>query len=243
MRATAVQALIYPAILLVAIAGLVVLLVTFVLPRIVKLFPAGKGELPVPTRVLLSISGFLAAHWMWLLPLCIGGAIALAFVLRRPAVKQRWHGWLLRIPKLGTVVRQIATANFASTAATLQAAGCDVFTTLSVAAKSCGNAALQAGFDRVTLQVRAGQPISEALSREEGVDPLLIQMVAVGEKSGKLDECLDRLVKYYDEEVPRSVKRFLSLAEPLILLGSGGLVAFILLAAMLPIFQLYDKIG
>jgi general secretion pathway protein F len=243
MRATAVQALVYPTVLVAAISGLVVLLVTFVLPRIVKLFPAGDVALPLPTRILMAVSDFLAAHWLWLLPLCAGAAVALFFVARRPAAMRRWHGWLLAVPALGGVARQLATARFASTAATLQSAGCDAFTMLTVSAKSCGNRAMEAQFERVTNNVRAGQPISEALGREEGIDPLLVQMVAIGEKSGRLDECLDRVVHYYDEEVPRTVKRFVSIAEPAILLGSGTLVAFILLAAMLPIFQLYDRIG
>ncbi|TAJ18476.1 MAG: type II secretion system F family protein [Planctomycetota bacterium] len=243
LRATAAQALVYPAILLAAISGLVVLLVTFVLPRIVRLFPAGQQELPAPTRLLLALSEFLAGNWTWLAPLGAAAAIATVYVGRRPAARRRWHGWLLQIPVLGAVARQIAVARFASTAATLQSAGCDAFTVLSVAARSCGNSALEAQFERVTHNVRAGQPISEALGREPGVDPLLVQMVAVGEKSGRLDECLERVVRYYDDEVPRAVKRCVSIAEPSILLASGALVAFILLAAVLPIFQLYDKIG
>lgn len=243
MRATAAQALVYPAILLTAIGGLVVLLVTFVIPRIVRLFPAGRSDLPAPTRALLAVSECLVGNWTWLLPLGVAAAVAALFAARLPEVKLRWHGWLLELPCAGHVVRQLAVARFASTAATLQAAGCDAFTMLSVSAKSCGNRALEAQFERVTHNVRAGQPISEALAREPRVDPLLVQMVAIGEKSGKLDECLDRVVHYYDEEVPRAVKRFVSIAEPALLLGAGALVAFILLAAVLPIFELYGRIG
>lgn len=243
MRATAAQALVYPAILLAAISGLVVLLVTFVIPRIVRLFPAGQRDLPAPTRALLAVSEFLADHWTWLVPLGAAAAVALIVAARLPAVLLRWHGWLLELPFVGDVARQLAIARFASTAATLQAAGCDAFTVLSVSAKSCGNRALEAQFERVTHNVRAGQPISEALAREPRVDPLLVQMVAIGEKSGQLDECLDRVVHHYDEEVPRAVKRFVSIAEPALLLAAGALVAFILLAAVLPIFELYGRIG
>ena len=109
--------------------------------------------------------------------------------------------------------------------------------------QTCGNAAMSAAFGRATERVRRGAQLSEALEHEPLIDPMLIQMVSVGEKSGRLDECLRTLVTHYDEEVPRGVKRMLSLLEPALLVGAGLVVAFILLSALLPIFDLYEKIG
>jgi len=132
---------------------------------------------------------------------------------------------------------------FASTASTLHSAGCDGFTVLGVSAESCGNPVCKQAFERTIERVRRGQSITDGLSEEPLMDPLLVQMVHVGEKAGALDLTLAKLAAYYDEEVPRTVKRFLSLLEPLLLIGSGILVSFILMAAVLPIFQLYENIG
>ncbi len=98
-------------------------------------------------------------------------------------------------------------------------------------------------FGRVTKNVHAGLMISESLEREPIMDPLLLQMVAVGEQSGDLGGCLDKLAAYYDQEVPRTVKWFLSLLEPLMLICAGAVVAFIIVAALMPIFSLYDNLG
>ncbi len=104
-----------------------------------------------------------------------------------------------------------------------------------------GQRILERAFERAAESVRRGSTITEGLDREPEIDPLLRQMVGVGEKSGELDACLARLVRYYDDEIPRSVKRFLTLLEPTLLVMAGCIVAFILLAALLPIFELYEK--
>ena len=242
MKATTIQALIYPTILFFAINGLIAILLYFVLPRIIKIFPGGQQDLPAQTRFVMAASDFMVDH------IVVLGAVGVALVVgtvlmhKREAGRACLHGMLLRIPKFGVVASQIATSKFASTASTLQAAGCDVFTVLRIAGVSCGNAAMASSFERVTEHVRNGLPIADALERENRVDPLLIQMVSVGEKTGHLDTCLNRLVDYYDEEVPRTVKRFLAFFEPMMLLFAGAVVTFILLAALMPIFQLYETL-
>lgn len=243
MRATAMQASIYPCMLMIAMFGLVIVLLTVLLPKIMKLFPGGRDQLPTETRIVLAASDFLRDN-----AIVLGVALVVAVVCARRLSRTRAgqefiHARLLSVPRLGKLMRQIATSRFASTASILQSAGCDVFTVLQISGESCGNAAMQASFARTTEAVRRGATISEGLDRERHVDPLLKQMVGVGEKSGQLDTCLDRLVKYYDDEVPRSVKRFLSVLEPTLLLLSGAIVAFILLAALMPIFKMYENIG
>lgn len=241
MRATAVQALIYPCILMTAIFGLVLVLLYYVLPRILGMFPGGRDSLPAQTRFVLAVSDFLRENVLVLT--VVAGVVAVAWTqwVRTPLGRARFHTALLKIPRLGKVQRQLATSRFASTASILQSAGCDVFTVLGVAGSSCGNKALEDAFTRTADSVRRGSTITEGLDREPLVDPLLRQMVGVGEKSGELDSCLDRLVRYYDDEIPRSVKRFLSVLEPALLVFAACIVAFILLAALMPIFELYEK--
>lgn len=243
LRATAVQALIYPLILLHALVGLVGVLLYFVLPRILTLFPGGGEQLPAETRAVVAVSNFLRQNGLWLaLGVALAGTAA-AVALRVPRVREGWHALLLRVPKLGSLLRRIAAARFAATASTLQGAGCDVFSVLEVSGATSGNAALAAATARSAERVRKGATLSQALSEEPSTDPLLLQMVAVGESSGSLDSCLAKLASYYDEEVPREVKRFLAILEPAMLVGAGIVVGFVLLAALLPIFDLYEKLS
>lgn len=242
IRATTMQALTYPAILFVALFGLVLVLLYFVLPRLIGLFPGGRDSLPVQTRIVLGISDFMRDNVLYL-----GAAGALiGFGLYRALASPRGRAWLhsvlLGAPLVGRITRQLATSKFACTASILQSAGCDVFTVLDVSASTCGNAAMQQSFARVANGVRRGNTISQGLEKEPHIDPLLIQMVSVGESTGGLDRSLESLVEYYDEEIPRSVKRFLSILEPAMLVCAGAIVAFILLAAIMPIFSLYGNL-
>lgn len=241
MRATAIQALIYPCILMTAIFGLILVLLYYVLPRILGMFPGGRDALPAQTRFVLTLSDFLRDNVFVLATAAAFAVAAFLSWVRTPSGRARFDGLLLRIPRLGHLQRELATSRFASTASILQSSGCDVFTVLGVSGKACGNRAMELSFERAAAHVRRGATLSEAFDRERGMDPLLRQMVAVGEKSGELDGCLDRLVRYYDDEIPRSVKRFLSVLEPTLLVFAACIVAFILLAALMPIFELYEK--
>ncbi|HPF15629.1 MAG TPA: type II secretion system F family protein, partial [Planctomycetota bacterium] len=183
IRVTTVQALIYPVMLMLAIVGLVVVLLTFVLPRLMKLFPGGRDSLPRETQFVMGLSDFLVGNLVWVM----GGAMAVAglcVVIRRtPALREIAARWSLKIPRYGDLARMIATSRFASTAGTLHAAGCDIGTVLDVAGRTCGNAHLAACFARVGNGVRSGQTITESLEKEGQFDPLLLQMAHIGETS------------------------------------------------------------
>ncbi len=243
MRATTVQAMIYPSILFFALFGLVLVLLYYVLPQIIGLFPGGREDLPSQTRAVLTVSDFLTANWLILLLGAGGVGAGLWASARHETGRELLSKALLYFPKFGNLARQIATSKFASTASILQKAGCDVFTVIGVSGQTCGNAALAAGFARVNESVRRGLTITQGLEREDRIDPLLIQLVSVGERTGDLEGCLGKLVEYYDEEIPRAVKRFLSFLEPAMLLVAGAVVAFILMAAIMPIFSLYETLG
>lgn len=243
MRATTMQAMTYPAILMTAILGLVLVLMNFVLPRLVTMFPGGEEDLPMQTKIVLGASAFMRSNALGLV-LGVGATVGIFLKVRSTERgREIWHRALIKVPKFGTVLRQISTARFASTASTLQKAGCDVFEMIGTAGATCGNAALEAAFRRTMEGVRQGMTITQGLEREPLIDPLLIQMIDVGEKTGQLDICLSRLAEYYDAEVPRVVKRFLGFLEPAMLLAAAGIVGFILMAALMPIFKLYDSLG
>lgn len=243
VRGTARQALIYPAFLGFALLGLVVLMLTFLIPRLASLYPGGRADLPVPTQIVLGLSDQVQA----LAPLLGGVFVVLVVVFlalrRRRSFQERFDRLLLRIPMLGSVMHQVATSRFASVASTLQAAGCDIKRVIEIAAASCGNAAIGASLERVGKAAQRGSSLSEGLKQESLADPLLVQLVAVGEASGDLDGCLARLASWYDQDVPRRVKRLLSVLEPGLLIVSALIVGFLLLATLLPIFKLYETLG
>ncbi|MEM1452337.1 MAG: type II secretion system F family protein [Planctomycetota bacterium] len=242
IRSTTVQALVYPAILAVAISVLVTVLVTFLVPRIVQMFPGGVDELPTQTRQVLTLSNFITGSW----PLLIVGAVALVgagfWASRSPAGRLWVSSRLLQVPRLGEVLRMFGTAKFAATAATLQNAGCPVMDVIGLAGRATGNAKLQRSFAEVGERVQRGSSISEAMSADGALDPLLIQMVSVGERAGDLGGCLDQLAGHYDRELPRIVKWMLSFLEPALLAVGGVIVAYTLFAAFLPLLDMYDKL-
>ena len=243
IKGTAAQALVYPAILATAVVGLITILLTFLLPRLVKLYPGGEADLPRETRLVMGISSWIGTYY----PVLLGGAVALgiswAVALRIAKSRRFLSRQLMRVPRLGEVLRMISTSRFATTASILHNAGCDMVGTLSMAGATCGSAYLSAAFERTTERVQKGASITESLEREEGMDPLLIQLVAVGETSGDLGGSLRHLAQCYDEEVPRSVKWALSLIEPLVIAVGGAIVLFILIAALLPVVKLYEVLA
>lgn len=243
IRAMAVQALIYPAMLMLALVGLVGVLLYFVLPRLLTLFPGGRDDLPRETQLVMAASQFTVQNVGWILLVLFALAAGFVALRRNSRGRVALDQALLRVPKFGRVCQQLAVSRFASTAGLLQQAGCDVFTVINVSGSTCGNAAMGAAFGRVSERVRRGQTITQGLEQEACMDPMLVQMVAVGESTGELDRCLERLSGYYDEDIPRTVKRFLALLEPCMLLGAGIVVGGILLAALAPIFKLYESIG
>ncbi len=156
IRATTGQALIYPFCLFMGIVGLILILLLFVLPRIVGLFPGGAHDLPMQTRIVLATSGFLQQYWALLLVAGAGIVTGLLAWRRTPEGRELQDGFLLKVPKLGPILARLGTSKFANTAAVLQKAGCDIFTVLHTAASSTGNARMQADFTKVVADVRGG---------------------------------------------------------------------------------------
>ncbi|MEZ5976776.1 MAG: type II secretion system F family protein [Planctomycetota bacterium] len=243
VRSMTKQAMIYPSALGLALVGLVLILLTFLIPRIVGLFPGGEEDLPGQTKFVLAVSDFVVGNWVELL----SGAAALAAtwwtLLRIPRARLQLSRASLALPRIGGLLEMLAVARFATTAAALHTAGCDIVKTLDIAGESCGNAWLRSCFARVLEAVRGGDPIHVGMERVGCIDPYLVQLTAVGESSGRLGECLENLADGYNAEVPRNVKWVLSLVEPTVIVGGGVVVAFLLLAAILPIFKIYETLG
>jgi type II secretory pathway component PulF len=241
-RATMVQALIYPAILLLAILGLLVLLFTFLLPRIAEFFRDSQTALPGPTQVVLAISDFLLGHGLVIAMSFALLGVGIALALRVPRGARFLHGLLLRVPLVGPLLRRAACARFVATLGMLHHAGTPLTEALEASREATGNAALAHELESVVSAVYAGEPLTVAMERSRGFESIVLRMIAAGEASGSLSQALGHALRLLDRDVARGTKRLLALAEPLILIVAGVVVGFVVFATILPIFRMLGTI-
>lgn len=239
IRRTIKQAFVYPTILFCAVVGLVVFLFTFLLPRLMEIFIQANVELPGPTKAVVAISEFLRTRGLWLLAGTVIGLLALALWRRTPRGRRTLDRAFARAPAFGPLARKVASARFVNALRTLHEAGTPILSALEMARDAAGNAWVEDDLDRAIDKVRDGLPLTAALGDATSLEPLVPRMISVGEKSGSLDEALEHVQKLYDREVEAGTKRLLSLLEPAILLFSGGVVALVVFATLLPIFRLF----
>ncbi len=239
IRRTIKQAFVYPTILFLAVIGLVVFLFTFLLPRLMEIFVQANVELPGPTRVVIAVSDFLRERGVLLLigaVLAVAGLVAWRHTRRgRRTLDRVW----VRLPAFGQLASKVASARFVNALRTLHEAGTPILSALEMARDAAGNAWVEDDLDRAIVKVREGLPLTAALEEASSLEPLVPRMISVGEKSGSLGQALEHVQKLYDREVEAGTKRLLSLLEPAILLFSGGVVAFVVFATLLPIFRLF----
>lgn len=232
------NALAYPVLMTVVSTGIVGFLLGFVVPRVTRIFADQKQTLPFLTRILLGISEAVAASW-WLLALLVAGAIAwLVAARRRPAARLWLDRKLLTMPVLGPIVTRIAIARFARTLATLLGNGIPLLAALEVASGVAGNRALQDAIEEARTAIREGQSIAAPLRQSGLIPPLVTRMIAVGERSGELEAMLGKVADGYEQEVESTLGTLTAVLEPATIVVMGGIVLFIVLAILLPIFEI-----
>jgi general secretion pathway protein F len=232
------SALTYP-LLMASVAGLVIVfLLSFVVPKIVGVFSHLGQALPLPTRVLIAVSGLFAAGW-WVLLLLLGGlVVAGRRYLATGKGKRVRDSLLLRLPILGRIVQLSALSRFARTLSTMVAGGIPIDRALRIVAPVVGNAVFAERIEAAAARVVEGSSLSEALRQHAEIPPTLVQMVAVGEESGKLDYLLEKMGEAIDGEVEARLSRALSLMEPVIILIMGTVVAYIVISVLLPLLEI-----
>jgi general secretion pathway protein F len=225
----------YP--LVVMSVGLIsaVVMLTWVLPKIIATIGADPATLPAPTRILLGISSFLA-NYGWLAAIVLIAA-GYAFVKWKdtPPGRLSWDSFKLKIPMIGTVLRTLAVGRFARTLGSLSKSGITILEGLAVVRDTLGNEALGAQIDEVCTEVKAGKPVAEPLGRSGLFDKLLVQIVAIGEQTGRLDELLLQAADTFDEQADEVLIRFASLLPTLLILMLAAVIGFIIAATLLPI--------
>jgi type II secretory pathway component PulF len=235
LRSQVRAALLYPALMaVVASLGILVLLL-FVVPRFSAMLTEVGGQLPMTTRALLAVGAVARWWWLWL-PLVVAVAAVAASTLRRPDVRKRFDGARLGWPVVGDLELKYTTARFTRALAVLQHSGVPILQALRVARAAATNLAVAEGVDRATAAVSRGEALAPALG---GVlPPLALQMLAVGEESGRLEEMCARIADTYDVEVRRALRSTVALIEPIMILVFGALVGFVALAMLQAIYSI-----
>ena len=243
MRARIQSALAYPLLMTLVGSGVLVFLFVFVIPKITTMLNELDRALPWPTLMLITLTDFLA-RWWWLLGLLL--ALALIALKRyRDTERGREHidSLLLKTPLFGRLQLLIVTARFARTLGTLLESGVPLLKALDISRNLLPNRVLNRAIETVTLRVQEGAGLATSLKETTVFPPMLAQLTAAGEKSGKLEEMLFRVADTYEHQTDLSMTGLLSLLEPLMILLMGGIVGFVVLAILLPIFEASQGFG
>ena len=237
LRKKAVSAAVYPIVLLVMMAALVAILLVFVIPQFQSFYEGLNVELPLATRILLATAGAIRANLPWIV---LAAALALGLLsywLRREGAGIAIDAGLLRVPYFGGLMRMYATSQLMRTLSTLLEGGLPLLNALEVAAQSVGNRALGQAVGTATGRIREGASLTTALESTGMLEPLPLEMVKVGEQTGALGDMLNAIAEFYDEDLETRMATVLSLVEPVLLVLMAVIVAGMLLAFYLPMFQ------
>jgi len=243
VRRRTISALIYPMILVTMMLVLVGIIVLRVVPAFSEFYNQFGRELPLSTRVIIAISNFVIGNSTVLLVGVAGGVLAFVSWWRRPGQRTRIDHMLLEVPWAGETLRKFSTSQLARTLATLLGGGIPLVNALEIGGRAMTNRYLASELADVTRSVREGESFAAGL-RARGVFPdVAVKMVEVGESTGALQEMLTSLAEFYEEEIETEVGRFITLIEPVILIVMGAIIALVVMALYMPLFELSSVVG
>jgi general secretion pathway protein F len=231
-------ALTYPIILMLAGLGIMGFLVTYVIPQVATIFSQTNAALPLMTQVLVGFSDFLTTYW-WLIGLCILGIVGtLSYWYNTARGRYTYDTWVLKTPYIGPTTTKIISARFARTLATLLASGVQVLAALDAVKLIITNKRMAEAIQESRDSIREGSGIGNTLARTKLFPPMLVEMIRVGERSGELEPMLEKAALAYEREVAASLAQMTTLLEPIMTLAMAAMIVFMILAVLMPIFQL-----
>jgi type IV pilus assembly protein PilC len=242
VRRKTISALIYPAVLLVLSLIVVGILVLRVVPQFGGYYEQFGKELPLSTRVIVAVSAYATAYLGIIVLVILGVAAAVWLWLKRPGQREIVDRWILNLPLLGGVARKFSTSQASRTLATLLGGGIPLVNAIDVAARSIRNRYLARELHKASQQVREGRALSAAMADSGAFPDVSLKMVEVGEQTGALQEMLNSLADFYDEEIETNLDRFVTLVEPILLIIMGIVIAGLLLALYMPLFNLSNAL-
>ena len=233
-----VSALVYPAILVTLAIGLVSLIVLKVVPAFSDFYGSFGAQLPLITKIIVRISDVIRSQFLLLMIGFVTVVVVFVAWIRQPGQKARFDHVILGIPMLGDVARKFATSQMARTLATLLGGGLPLVNALDIASKSIGNQHMAGQLNIVSGRVREGESFARALEARRVFPDVAVKMAEVGESTGALQDMLNTVADFYDEEIATNMERFVTLVEPTLLVVMGLVIAGLLLALYMPLFQL-----
>jgi type IV pilus assembly protein PilC len=235
--------LMYPALTLVVVLGVLAALLVFLVPQIAQLFKTMGLALPMQTKVLLAVSGFVSAYWLPLFATPVIVIAALVFTVRRNAkAAYLWDYAKLQIPLVGPVLQKIIMSRFTNTFSLMYRSGITVLDAIKTSEEVVGNRVISDGLNRAGQQVSAGEGLTETFQNLGMFPPLVIRMLRVGENTGALDVALANVTYFYNRDVKDSVDKGLKMLGPVLTLVLGGLIAFVIWAVLGPVYDILGKI-
>lgn len=228
----------YPIFVVIALTIAFVVITTFVIPRFASIYAGLKTELPLPTRILMSINKIMTQYW----PFMIAGiaAIIAAFksYIKTTSGRWNWDNFKISVPIIGPVIKKTVMSRFARLFSTLYRSGIPLIHTLEIVSGTLGNVIIERAVGTIKDSVREGKGISQPMASTKAFPPMVVQMVAIGEETGALDTMLTKVSDYYDQEVEYAIKTLATSLEPLLLVCLGGIVLFLAIAMFLPIWDM-----
>lgn len=238
-------ALVYPSLVIVIAVGVMSVLLTFVIPAfegMFKEFGGGREALPKLTLLVITVSEGFVSYLPFILAGLIGLVVAGGYTYRNPTGKRAIHNFTLVAPVLGPVIRKVAVARFTRTLGTLLQSGVPILDALEICAKTAGNVVIESAVMHVRQRISEGKNMAEPLMETKVFPDMVVQMIAVGEQTGALDQMLNKIADFYEEETDVAVAALTSALEPMLMVGVGGMVGVVLIAMYLPIFELAGNI-
>ena len=243
VRKKTIAALIYPVILMTMMVILIGIIVLRVVPAFSEFYSNFDRPLPLSTRIVMSVSNGIVRNLLILIVAVVGGGIAGWTWFKQPGQRIRIDRMLLEIPWAGKTIRKFVTAQLARTLATLLGGGIPLVNALEIAVRSLSNRYFAKELDTVRHRVQEGDSFAHALLERGAVADVAVKMVEVGESTGALQEMLNSLADFYDEEIETEVSRFITLVEPVLLVTMGVIIAIVVLALYMPLFELSSVVG
>lgn len=234
--------MIYPIVVAVIGIAVVTFLLVKVVPTIISVFSETQQALPLPTVVLLNISGFIRNYW-WGIIAILAGLFLLFSFWKKGKTGRYWVDRIkLHLPLVGLLIRKMAVVRFSRTLSTLLASGTPLLKSLDIVKNIVGNQIIAAAIEAAKLAIKGGKSISEPFRKSRVFPPIVVHMIAVGETSGSLEKMLSKVADAYEDEVETTVSTLTSVLEPIMIVLMGGVVGFIVISILLPIFQMSQNI-
>ncbi len=243
LRRSLISASVYPVIVITVAIGIVIAILVFVIPTFAELFKNMNAALPLPTRLVMGISDFLVAYSVPLVVAIVALVIGFQRYYATESGKFMIDGLTLKVPIFGAVIQKIIIARFSRTLGTLLASGISILEALDITARTAGNMVVQKALLKARSEVQEGKTLVDPIRSADLFPPMVVQMVGVGEETGELDQMLQKLADFYEDESDAAIANFLTLIEPLLIVFLGGVIGGIVIAMYMPIFSLVGKLA